>query len=89
MVTEELGAVWNRKHDDPGVPTVASAPSTLYPTSLEDVIDLCANRPGAGMTAAGSHWALSDAAIADNTFIETHDPARHGSNLLARINVRP
>jgi hypothetical protein len=24
--------------------------------------------------AAGSHWALSNAAISDHTFIETHDP---------------
>ncbi|MBA3287993.1 MAG: hypothetical protein H0U21_08220 [Acidimicrobiia bacterium] len=26
------------------------------------------------MTAAGSHWGLSTAAVADDTFVETHDP---------------
>jgi hypothetical protein len=72
---EVLGARWTRKHDDPNVPTVAAALRTEFPNSLDEVIDLCANRPGGGrMTAAGSHWALSTAAIADATFVETHDP---------------
>src|SRR5262245_13520781 len=71
---EVLGARWNRKHDDPAVPTVPSAPRTEFPTTLEDVIELCANHRGGRLTAAGSHWSLSTAAVADDTFVETHDP---------------
>jgi hypothetical protein len=71
---EVLGAIWGRKHDDPAIPTVPSAPRTEFPTTLEDLIDLCANHRGGRMTGAGSHWSLSTAAVADDTFIETHDP---------------
>jgi hypothetical protein len=72
-VTNVSGRRWTRKHDNPGVPTVPSAPMTWFPTSLEDVIELCA-AGNPGMTAAGSHWALSTTAIADTNFVETHDP---------------
>jgi hypothetical protein len=47
----------------------------VFPTSLEEVIEVCATRRrGERLHAAGSHWALSDAAFADHTFVETHDP---------------
>lgn len=66
---------WTRKHDSPDVPKVSAAPRTVYAHSLQDLIDICSNHaPGEQLHAAGSHWGLSDAAISDNTFIETHDP---------------
>ena len=65
---------WFRKHDLPGVPHV-SAPLIVYPTSLRTLIELCRDHPpGQRLRAAGSHWALSEAAVADHTFIETNDP---------------
>ena len=68
-----LNAPWSRKHDRPG--TARVAPKILYPTSLSDLIEICANRPpGTHLKAAGSHWALSPAAMSDDVFIETHDP---------------
>jgi hypothetical protein len=67
-------APWSRKHDKPGVPLKAQAPLIEYPQSLADVITLCKNRvPNQRMHAAGSHWALSTAAVSDFTFVETHD----------------
>jgi len=67
-------ASWTRKHDKPGVPFVAQAPVILFPQSLEDLIQLCAKRPpGQRLHAAGSHWALSTAAVSDHAFVETHD----------------
>jgi hypothetical protein len=72
-IDEVLNAPWSRKHDLPG--TAMNAPSILYPRSLEELIELCSTRPiGARRHAAGSHWALSTAAISDHTFIETNDP---------------
>jgi hypothetical protein len=66
---------WSRKHDLPGVPHIADAPVTAYVTSLKDVIDLCRDHPpDQRLHAAGTHWALSPAAISDHTFIETNDP---------------
>src|SRR6516225_3463139 len=53
---------------------VAQAPVILFPQSLEDLIQLCAKRPpGQRLHAAGSHWALSTAAVSDHAFVETHD----------------
>jgi hypothetical protein len=41
---------------------------------LEDLICICAaHPPGDHLHAAGSHWALSTAAISDHSFIETND----------------
>src|SRR5262245_48078356 len=58
---------WSRKHDVPFIPVVASAPRTLYPQTLADLIDICSRRaPGERIHAAGSHWALSEAAISDS-----------------------
>jgi len=65
---------WFRKHDLPGVPH-ADAPAIAYPTSLGELIALCRDHPPQQrLRAAGSHWALSEAAVADHTFIETNDP---------------
>jgi hypothetical protein len=76
MALDEVsGQAWTRKHDAPGRPTIPSAPRTIYPRSLEELIEICRDRPASeGIHAAGSHWALSRAAIADTTFVETHDP---------------
>jgi hypothetical protein len=76
MAANEVHDVpWVRKHDEPGVPLVPSAPTIAYPTSLEDLIGLCqARAPKDRLRAAGSHWALSPAAVSDNVFVETHDP---------------
>jgi len=42
---------------------------------LEDLIQICAARtPSERIHAAGSHWALSKAAVSDSVFVETHDP---------------
>jgi hypothetical protein len=74
-IAQSLFAPWTRKHDKPGTPLIPQAPSILYPQKLEDLISICQNRPAGGrLHAAGSHWALSPAAISDHSFIETHDP---------------
>lgn len=66
---------WTRKHDDPRANLFDQVAKTVYPKSLEELIALCQNRPpDQRFKAAGSHWALSEAAISDHTFIETHDP---------------
>lgn len=64
---------WARKHDLPGAPM--SVPAIEAPQSLEALIDLCRNHPSAErLHGAGSHWALSTAALSDHTFVETSDP---------------
>ncbi len=74
-VTEVAGQPWTRKHDDPAVAVVPAAPLTKFPTSLEECIEICARRrPAERLHACGSHWALSEAAISDSVFVETHDP---------------
>lgn len=74
-IDEVLGQAWTRKHDDPAIPVVPSASRTAYPKSLEELIELCRTRqPSEKIHAAGSHWALSGAAISDSVFVETHDP---------------
>jgi len=66
---------WTRKHDDPRINLIPKAPVIVYPKSLAELIQLCRERPASQrFRAAGSHWALSSAAISDHTFIETHDP---------------
>lgn len=67
-------AEWTRKHDIPGSPFTTTA-TILYPKSLEDLIEICTKRERFEyLKAAGSHWALSYAALSDKLFIETHDP---------------
>src|SRR5215469_7473759 len=74
-IPQMLFAPWVRKHDKPGVPLIPQAASTMFPQSLADMIEICRTRPpGQRLHAAGSHWALSTAAVSDHTFIETHDP---------------
>jgi hypothetical protein len=74
---EETGVAWTRKHDLPGQPYLPKV-HTVYPTSLDEVVRICTDPSYGPLHAAGSHWALSDAAVSDGTFIETHDPAeRH------------
>ncbi|HYI13862.1 MAG TPA: hypothetical protein VEX37_00605 [Thermomicrobiales bacterium] len=73
-VDHVLNNPWTRKHDDPRFDLIPQAPKIAYPKSLLDLIELCRDRPsGEHVTAAGSHWGLSQAAISDHTFIETHD----------------
>ena len=76
MAIDEIdGQAWTRKHDNPSFPVVPSAPRTLYPKSLEELIQIFAGRsPSERIHAAGSHWALSEAAMSDSVFVETHDP---------------
>src|SRR5665213_217179 len=72
---KEVNRSWTRFHDDPRTPLLSSVPEVDYPSGLADLIDLCRNRPPeVKLRAAGSHWALSEAAISDHNFIETHDP---------------
>jgi|GEM_PF-2514991 len=79
MAVREKSKAWTRKHDKPGTPFIRKAP-ILYPESLEDVIKICAERkPENFLRAAGSHWALSDAAVSDTIFVETHDPSKEFS----------
>jgi hypothetical protein len=75
MAVDQVANVpWTRKHDLPTKPTVQNASKILFPTSLEQLIEICTTRkPNELLKAAGSHWALSDAAISDDSFIETHD----------------
>jgi hypothetical protein len=63
---------WKRKHETREQARIA--PTVHYPTSLEDLITICSAPERGNMTVAGSHWALSAAAIADAEFIETNDP---------------
>ena len=72
---QAFGQAWSCKHDDPGRATNPAAPRTIYPKSLEELIDICTNRlANERIHAAESHWTLARAAIADTTFVETHDP---------------
>jgi len=72
-VDQVLNATWIRKHDLAG--TGLTAAKILFPKSLAELIELCRDHaPGTHLKAAGSHWALSRAAISDNDFVETHDP---------------
>lgn len=76
MALDELAGIpWTRKHDNPAIPTVSKVPRKVWVHSLEDCIKLCRTRqPHERIRAAGSHWALSEAAISDHIFVETHDP---------------
>lgn len=74
-IAQVNGVPWTRKHDEPGVPLFSSVPKIVYPLTLQELIELCFERkPAERLKAAGSHWALSPAAISDSTFIETNDP---------------
>lgn len=72
-ISQVTNAPWARKHDMPGTPLFPSAPVIMFPHGLQDVIDICSTQ-GVRGKAAGSHWALSTAAVSDGVFVETHDP---------------
>lgn len=72
-VQEVPNGLWGRKHDMPGTPV--NVPIIAYPKGLADLIELCKRSDGTKFKAAGSHWALSTAAMSDHTYIETHDPS--------------
>jgi hypothetical protein len=73
-VPQSLWAPWFRKHDKPGDPHIPQAPVIFYPRNLVDLITICGDHPPSmRLHAAGSHWALSEAAVSDSGFIETHD----------------
>jgi len=75
-IDQALLSPWTRKHDNPDSSLIDEAPRILYPKTLEDLIEICRIHPRSErLKAAGSHWALSGAAISDHTFIETHDPS--------------
>lgn len=78
-----LGAPWTRKHDDPRTNLIPSTTRIVYPKSLEDLIEICRDESLGRLKAAGSHWALSEAAISEETFIETHD-ARNQRQAMGR-----
>lgn len=80
--TPRAGEQWARKHDLAGHPRVPSGAIVIRPKTLEDVIRLCRDHtPGEGLHASGSHWSLSDAAVSDHTFVETHDPSSRNEGL--------
>ncbi len=88
-ITDETGVPWTRKHNHPKIPHLPSAPRIVYPRSLQELIEVCRGRTaGEGLKAAGSHWALSEAAVSDHTFIETHDP-HEGHVAMGLTNVVP
>lgn len=67
---ETFNAPWTRKHDNPKNPLLASVPRQFHPVDLRGLIDFVATSNDA-LHACGTHWALSEAAISDHTFIET------------------
>lgn len=74
-ITEEVGIAWTREHDHPKIPHLSSVPRIVFPQSLLELIELVRDRSsGERLKAAGSHWALSEAAVSDHTFVETHHP---------------
>jgi hypothetical protein len=74
-LNEVFNRPWTRKHDNPTIAKISAAPRIVFPRSLEELIQICSTRaPNERLHAAGSHWALSEAAISDHTFVETHDP---------------
>ena len=83
---EVINAGWTRKHDDPRLVYIPSARRIIYPKSLKELIDFIKSRPEGRFHAAGSHWALSDAAVSDYNFIETHDPNNAHQAMGATLN---
>ena len=72
---KQFNRSWTRFHDDPRTILLNQVPEVDYPGGLADLIELCRDRPPeVRLRAAGSHWALSEAAISDHSFIESHDP---------------
>jgi hypothetical protein len=66
---------WKRNHDLNTSAIRPGAEKIYCFDELEDLIKICAEHPpGKKLKAAGSHWALSEAALSDNEFIETNWP---------------
>lgn len=66
---------WKRNHDLNTSAIRPRAEKIHCFDTFEDLIQLCASRPsGKKLKAVGSHWALSEAALSDNEFIETNWP---------------
>lgn len=84
-IDEDLNIAWTRKHDNPGVPYLPSVPRVVRPKSLPELLTIARSGFG-GLRASGSHWALSDAAVSDETFIETHDPTGNHPALGATLH---
>jgi hypothetical protein len=63
-----------------------TVPEVQRPSSLEQLIEICSQPrpPERRLHAAGSHWALSTAAMSDHTFIETNDPTGDSQPAVAR-----
>ncbi len=87
-LSEEPGRAWRRKHDNAEEPIKPATDRTFYATHLADLIDLCreASANGIRLKAAGSHWSLSEAALSDHTFIETHHPREVHPAMGATLN---
>lgn len=65
---------WKRNHDPNTLPPRRAEKIYRF-DKLEDLIKICTERtPGKKLKAAGSHWALSEAALSDHEFIETNWP---------------
>jgi hypothetical protein len=82
---------WAREHDQPGTPLIPSAsliqfPTGAFPQALQQVMQICSQQ-GFGRLAAGSHWALSTAAVSDHTFVETHDPGDDATQLFPAMGL--
>jgi hypothetical protein len=66
-IDEVAEQVWISKHDGPAVPVIRNAPRTVYPKSLDELIETCSTwRSPERVGAAGSHWAPSASAISDS-----------------------
>ncbi len=75
MADEHTNGPWTRRHDDPRQVLLPSVPKVVFAQSLIDLLERCYTASAdARIRACGSHWALSDAAISNHTFIEMHAP---------------
>ena len=90
-IPEKTDHPWTRKHDHPQIAHIPERPGSSTRPRSSQLIELCRDRPSdERLRAAGSHWALSEAAVSDHTFVETHDP-RGGHPAMGRTltNVVP
>jgi hypothetical protein len=84
---QELNKGWRRKHDNPKAAAPVTAARICYPATRAELVEICRTQPdGLGLHAAGSHWALSPAALSDDTFIETHDPSNAHPPMAATLS---
>lgn len=69
---------WRRLHDRRDGPPAGDAEDVISFDAVADAIAICRGRDGKRLTAVGSHWALSGAAVADALFVETNIPGDEG-----------